>query len=196
MTKKRKTKKRMTFSLNNMLLLFEGVDKSGKTTLITKFRELSGMPVFKNLVKPTNDRFEIGRVNGVYIGAYQLACLGNEDYIFDRSHITEQVYSKVKRGYEPEEKYWSKWEEENKHRVFTVFVDTPSDILARRFKEDKEEYVNIEEIEDLQKMYKAYIEKSPLSLIYIEGKENKQRMLTQLVVQLQNLGIWTALRSR
>jgi len=182
-----------------MILLFEGLDKVGKSTLIRNFQDLSQMPVFKNPVKP--DKFSIfshGFVNGTYFGAYLAAKLSGRDMIFDRSHITEIAYAKVKRGYDPEEDYWLDWEEKNKHYVVVVYITAPLDTIKQRFKDDKEEYVVDEDIDAINTKYNEYLDpkRSPLSIIFIDGSLDRQRMLSQLVIQLQNLGFWSAVRNR
>lgn len=179
-----------------MLLLFEGLDKSGKSTLIRNFQDISHLPVFKNPIKPTKQMYKRGFCDGTYFGAYELARLANQDFIFDRSHITELAYAKVKRGYNPSMKYWLEWEEANKHRVVVVYIDAPLKTIKERFKSDKEEYVKEKEIELIAKKYEEYFKKSKVSLIYIDGSQDRQRMLSQLVIQLQNLNIWTSERNR
>lgn len=179
-----------------MLILFEGLDKSGKSTLIKNFQDISKLPVFKNDIKPTPAAFDRGMVNGIYYGAYKAADLSLGDTIFDRSHITELTYANVKRGYWPEEGFWLDWEEKNQHKVFTVYVDTPTELLIERFEKDKEEYVKVEEIEAIKKAYEEYFKKSKLSLVYVDGSLDRQRMLTYVVIQLQNLGVWSTMRHR
>jgi thymidylate kinase len=179
-----------------MIILFEGLDKSGKSTLIRNFQDMSGIPSFKNTVKPTAKLYDQGFVNGTYFGAYHAAKISNKDMIFDRSHITELAYAQVKRGYRPSLKTWLEWEELNSHWVVIVYVDSPLETIKERFKTDQEEYVKEEEIEAIAKRYENYFKKSKLSLVYIDGSLSKQRMLTQLVIQLQNLGIWTSMRNR
>ena len=178
------------------MILFEGIDKAGKSTLIRNFRDLSHMPTFKNPIKPTNKPYAKGFLDGTYFGAYELARLSEQDYIFDRSHITELAYAEVKRGYRPSSKFWLDWEEKNKHRVVVVFIDAPIATIKERFKTDKEEYVKEKEIQLIADKYEKYFKKSKLSLVYIDGSQDRQRMLSQLVIQLQNLGIWTSVKSR
>lgn len=179
-----------------MIILFEGIDKAGKSTLIRNFVDLSQMPVFKNPIKPPADIYSQGFVNGTYFGAYESARKSGRDMIFDRSHITEMVYSEVKRGYKPQLDFWLNWEEFNKHYVVVVFVDAKLELLKQRFKDDKEEYLVEADIEEIGKKYEEYFKASKLSLVYIDGSVDRQRMLTQLVIQLQNLGFWSNKRPR
>jgi thymidylate kinase len=179
-----------------MILLFEGVDKAGKSTLIKNFQDLSGMKSYKSPIKPTADLYDIGFINGQYYGTYNLARVSNQDFIFDRSHITELCYAEVKRGYKPQTKFWAEWEELNKHWVTVVFIDAPLETLERRFEEDKEEYLKKNEIKFIAEKYEEYFKTSKLNLIYIDGSRDRQGMLSQLVIQLNNLGLWTSVRNR
>jgi polyphosphate kinase 2 (PPK2 family) len=57
--KKRKTKEKRTY-FKKMLLLFEGVDKSGKSTLIKNFTANNYTPGWKNtVITPVSSTFSI-----------------------------------------------------------------------------------------------------------------------------------------
>ena len=179
-----------------MLILFEGVDKSGKTTLINNFVDLSKMQVFKSPIPPTAQLQARSFLNGYYSGLYAAVKKLGVDMIFDRSHITELAYAKIKRGYSPASGLWKAWAEENSHITVVVYVDTPTGTLKKRFVDDNEEYVKVREIDALKESYQKVMNKMDLSLVYIDGSKSKQNMLTQLVIQLSNLGVWTSKRSR
>ncbi len=179
-----------------MILLVEGVDCSGKSTLIKNFVDLSGMPVYKNTIKPTKASFDKGFVNGQYYGAYEALRKSNTDMIFDRSHLTEMAYAKIKRGYHPKKDFWYNYEEMNSHWMFIVYVDTPLDTVAERFEAEKEDYVKQSEIVGITEAYAKYLKYSKLGLIHINGALSRQRMLSQLVIQLNNLHVWTSRRQR
>ena len=179
-----------------MLILVEGTDCSGKSTLIKRFQDICHLNVFKNPIKPTAGLQERGFVNGTYFGAYNSAKLLRDDLIFDRSHITELVYAKIKRGYEPEKDFWNKWEEENSHYVVVVYVTASLDVLKERMKARGEDYISEEESVLITEAYDEYIKTSKLSTIFVDGTVSPQRMVTQLVIQLQNLGFWSSTRYR
>lgn len=149
-----------------MIVLIEGIDKSGKTTLIREIsRILPGSTVFKNKIKPGKGDLEIGRIAGIYQGAYQLANAGTKLILFDRSHITEIVYSYL-RGYESSSKItWNLIERELLQGAVIIYNYAPPSVIQRRFKEEKEEYLPTEEIEHILNRYEACLDSTTLPVL-------------------------------
>lgn len=165
-----------------MLILIEGVDCSGKTTLIQDLLGgISDSSVFKNNIKPEGKTlFSIGRTAGIYLGAYRLAQALKTDVIFDRSHITEIVYS-PRRGYQSLEYIdWPAIEEEMKSNACVIYVSAPKEIIERRFKEKGEDYIAEEEIEGLLIGFDEYIKGCKLPLIEISSLNSRYKNLVEV----------------
>ena len=171
-----------------MILLFEGCDKAGKSTLISDFRTFytrDGLiPVlFKNSIKPINSSdFERGKITGIYLGAYQLAQkLG--DCIFDRSHITEVVYSH-RRGYDALEKFdWKEFEAISPllKDAAIVYLSAPVEELKKRFDSDKEEMIEKSEISEILNRYNFYLETTSLPIIVLSSTDSREENLEKLL---------------
>lgn len=164
-----------------MILIFEGVDKAGKTTLIqnvTKLLLKKKISVFihKNTIKPGKNLNEYGRVvtrarmEGIYLGYYQAlsALPQNEVHILDRGHVTEQIYGKVKRRYTPGrekliESYFDKME-----KTMIIYCTADKKVIAARFKADKEDLTKVSEIETIKENYQSFFKKRP-RLHYFEA---------------------------
>ena len=167
-----------------MIILVEGIDKSGKTTFINTLKtHIPSTRIFKNAIKPGKGDVEIGRIAGVYQGAYQFAnMIKDKNFIvFDRSHITEIVYSYL-RGYESSEKIdWRKIEGELLKDAVIVYNYAPPSIISQRFKTDKEDYVREEEILNIITRYEAYLESTKIPYVTISSLDSVDSNLAKVV---------------
>lgn len=83
-----------------MIILVDGIDRVGKTTLVEKLSMELGYPVFKD-----DTRYSMSH-ESMALNSEKLNTLINaiekglvKDAIFDRFHWTEFIYGKVDRGY-------------------------------------------------------------------------------------------------
>lgn len=148
-----------------MLLLIEGCDKAGKSTIVRELRKTFPRSVqFKNMIKPEDrEQTTIGRIAGIYLGAYQFAKQIQErnntfHTIFDRGHITEIVYSH-RRGYESTKSIdWLRYERELlSSDTVLIYVSAPPTVIRERFETDKETYIDQAEIEGILERYEDYL---------------------------------------
>lgn len=97
----------------NNIIIVEGIDRVGKTTLVNKLVKELGyskfIPANANLsYRELNPRLaNIIETEKCYATLATLATLENIDYkiVFDRFHISEYVYGQVERGYTNNECY-------------------------------------------------------------------------------------------
>ena len=85
-----------------MVIIVEGIDRVGKTTLCKKISNLSGYKVFKKdretLSMDLSEEYKSYINYGDALGIVQLVNNGLvKDFIFDRFHWTEYVYSAIDR---------------------------------------------------------------------------------------------------
>lgn len=167
-----------------MLLLFEGVDKSGKSTLIENLIK-AGVRVsgyWKNPQKPKATQYWKGKIEGIYFGFYEATkAMGLQyPFIVDRSHITEAVYAKPKRKYTPA----SFLDYEKTMNAVVIYVDTPLETILERNKREKDDYVKSDEFSVLKKRYERYLKLTKLDVIRIDGSGSQEEMLQELIVKL------------
>jgi len=146
-----------------MLIIVEGCDKTGKTTLVEYLlKKLPKAYTFKYGDKPKDGSYlEREKVRNahwkmlsVYNYTFKDCCL-----ILDRFIPSEVVYSH-KRGYEArDDKDYieMKKEIERMGDVIIIHCRTDIDQIAKKFLEDGEEYAKTDEIKDLVKRYDEYL---------------------------------------
>lgn len=80
-----------------MIIVVEGIDRVGKTTLCKKLSEKTGYPIFKNqpVFREREQSTEIELMNQLVSIAEYTAV----DMILDRFHLSEFVYGYINRGY-------------------------------------------------------------------------------------------------
>lgn len=176
-----------------MILLFEGCDKAGKSTLLNDFCNYlidKSIPfdVFKNKIKPDGKKeLSIGRTMGIYLGAYQLASQNNGITLFDRSHLTEIVYSS-RRGYEALDYFeWLSFEEKQKDMLL-VYVSAPEGVLKKRFKEDDEDYISEDEIRTILNRFEIYLKTTKLPTLTLSSIDDRKMNIDALINFLQENG--------
>ena len=176
-----------------MILLFEGVDKSGKSTLLNDLcnyliSKERNFELFKNKIKPEGKKeFSIGRTAGIYLGAYQLASQNSHLSLFDRSHITEIVYSN-RRGYEALDYFdWLEFEEKQKDMLL-VYTSAPEGVIKKRFELDGEDYIAPEEIRSILNRFDIYLERTVLPTIKLSSLDAREANLEKLINFLQTNG--------
>lgn len=83
-----------------MIILVDGIDRTGKTTLVERLSMEFNYPVFKD-----DTRYSLSHEN-MALNSEKLNTLINviekglvKDAVFDRFHWTELIYGKVDRGY-------------------------------------------------------------------------------------------------
>jgi len=162
-----------------MLILVEGVDKSGKSTFIEGLQKATGYAVFKNPFKPRDaDRLTIGRVAGVYEGAYNMALsLDAFNVIFDRSHISETVYAPIKRDYYPSAfSCWPVIEKVLHGKALIFWVRTDREVIRKRLQQDQDEYLNMLDLEPVMSAYERWFsEECSLPLCQINGAQSRKK---------------------
>jgi thymidylate kinase len=142
-----------------MLIVVEGVDKSGKSTLVEKL--VKGLPqafLMKVGDRPKDnskdEKDKIKRLHWKMLRTY-VTHFRDSTLILDRSIISEIVYSKIKRGYEAgkdkEVKEMVKYLADLK--PFIIYCRTSIDETKLRMFEQEEDYLKMSEVEPLMIEY-------------------------------------------
>jgi len=155
-----------------MLILVEGCDKTGKSTLINGLKDkLPGAVVIKNPFKPERGPLF---VNGVYAGMYNSLRSHLDKHsvpiFIDRSHITELVYAKVLRGYDAREYFeWDEYETSLLEYSIVLYTYANVRTIKARFVTDKETYVEPSFISLLLDEYDEYFKHSNLRRLRLDS---------------------------
>lgn len=164
-----------------MNIIFEGIDKAGKSTLIRDVRDhfISPPVVFKITKKPI-DASGVPELVRVYQELFAQTRDPRNDqrhFIFDRSYPSELVYS-IKRGYDSMENEELRILDENLGRngkTVLVYCEADPETIARRFREDNEEYAQQSEIQTLLNRYETFLAKTAIPWIRINSTEDPQK---------------------
>lgn len=180
-----------------MRIIIEGVDKSGKSTLIEKMKNQFeyGMAI-KNMIKPRDaSEAETERIKRMYEEIEFLSShVGTEHvYILDRFYQSEIVYSILRGNDRLQDEDFMSWvklrEKANKRDTLLVLVETDAQTVAKRFKECNEDFVKEEQIEMLQKRYNQVFEMSTLPKIKLDttqiGIENSLGIIKKKLEEIQ-----------
>lgn len=134
------------------LIIFTGVDATGKSTIVKRISEEFNMPVI-HMDKVSSEE-EGKKLN------YEILNNVNEDTIMDRYYMEEVVYAVVYRDYKAgyledlEQLLLSKFD------VLIIYTFAKQSIIEERFKSRGESFTKIEDIKTLNKLYDDFLEKT------------------------------------
>lgn len=175
-----------------MIILFEGVDKTGKTTLSTRLA--TEYPRFEYR-KHSTMRSSIDALTACHNVLSEIKSTKN--YIFDRFYCpSDLVYGPIVGGYKISGWVSSQYREKIipwmlEHTVIVVLCSADKHTLAERFVRDQEEYANDTQICDLAIAYEQLILYQKLFpyVIHIDSTEtDSEEMYRQLLDGLRNMG--------
>ena len=183
-------------------IIIEGVDKSGKSTIIEKMKNQFeyGLAI-KNMIKPKDAlEEETGRIIDMYDQILRISSQSdlknpsnrNFTYILDRFYQSEIVYSILRGNDRFEEEGFMAvvdlWENKIAKDTLLVLLETDPAIVAERFKTCGEDYVKEGQIRMLQERYNRCFEMSKLPKIKLDttqlGVEKSLELIKQEIAKL------------
>lgn len=124
-----------------MIIIVEGIDRVGKTTLCNKLSGEFGIPIHKYKGIISYDKMSNAEETDKTLGLIQLLQETNADIIFDRSYLTDYVYGIIERKYDklPALAHFYMIDEvlENMKDVFLIYV-LPVDIKKSNYEHGKD----------------------------------------------------------
>lgn len=147
-----------------MNIIVEGVDGSGKSSLISNLEKLTG----RKVIKGSSFEISAGGADAMFEQSKQIL-LENEDVIIDRFFYSNIVYGKM-YGYPTMTK--EQYAELNnlvseRAVVYELVADT--DVIIKRINKRGDNMINVSDIEKIQKAYaEMWKECEPRNLIVIE----------------------------
>lgn len=159
-----------------MRIIVEGVDKSGKSTIIEKMKNQFEYGIaIKNMIKPRNtSKDETQRIKNIYEEIEVISSNINSEYIYilDRFYPSELVYSVLRGNDRLEDEKFLNWikimEKAMRHNTLLVLIETDAETIAERFKKCGEDFVREDQIKLLQERYNKVFEMSTLPKIKLD----------------------------
>ena len=175
-------------------IIIEGVDKSGKSTIIEKMKNQfeRGLAI-KNLIRPRDaSDEETRRMTDLYDHILRISSCPEVTYILDRFYQSEIVYSILRGNDRFEDANFMEivkdWEKYVAKDTLLVLLETDPAIIAERFRTCKEDYVKEEQIRMLQERYNRCFEMSKLPKIKLDttelGIEKSLELIKQEIAKL------------
>ena len=171
-----------------MLIIIEGVDKTGKSTL-TDFilKNMDRAFLLKIGDRPKDSSYvQRQKIKDYYWKVLNVYQYGFKDCVLllDRFFLSELVYS-YKRGYEASkdsEILMMKEElEKNGYDIVLIYCNTAIEKIAEKFATDKEDYAKIEDIKILQSRYEMFLSELKIRTIpYDYTVTSPQQVLNKL----------------
>lgn len=82
-----------------MVIIVEGIDRVGKTTLCNKINKEINFPIYKHVGNFVYSRMDNENETDKMIQLLQLCKITNSTIVFDRFHFTDYVYGVLERNY-------------------------------------------------------------------------------------------------
>jgi thymidylate kinase len=82
-----------------MVIIIEGIDRVGKTTLCNKLHEATGYEVYKHFGDFDYSKMDNDNETDKMLQMLEIARIGKANIIFDRFHCSDFVYGTIERKY-------------------------------------------------------------------------------------------------
>lgn len=152
-----------------LVIILEGTNKSGKTTLVNKIKEQFPGRNFQ-IIKCSQPEI-VGGINSAYTDYYkildEIESNPDKNYILDRFHFGSYVYGPIYRGmpdfgnnlfHKIEDRIW-------KLNYLFILAIADKSFLEQKFVEEKEEYAKVELIQKEIDLFKKTAKMSNLKII-------------------------------
>lgn len=174
-----------------MILILEGLDKSGKSSMTSDLLSFFYRAVtFKLFNKPTSlAPEELVKIKTAYSELFAQAKRLNNKHtvIFDRAYPSELVYS-IKRGYDAfdDPDWWALDERLSRlPNLFIIYCSAPDDVVAKRLITEKEEYMTAEEIPVLRSRYEQFVERTKIPVLGVDSTQPRDKNLASIIKELE-----------
>lgn len=162
-----------------MILILEGIDKAGKSTVIKDISEkiLPNSLVWKFKNKPINSQRD--EVNKCFIGYDELfhqavASHKKVPIVFDRAYPSELVYS-IKRQYDAffDLRFWD-LDKRLKDDAKIVYCHAPDEVLKKRFEETGETDLKYSEFPRILERYEQFLSKTAIPVLRVDTTKSRE----------------------
>lgn len=135
------------------MIILEGIDKTGKTTLANKLRDEYGYEIVKTSQPKKKEHPYVEYVR-------KILSIRTSRVVFDRLHLGELVYGPVKRGKSliDEKMLFNINSLLSLHGATIIYCHDKPEIIKERFSQEKEDYLQETDIETILKRYEEVIQ--------------------------------------
>lgn len=110
-----------------MLIIIEGIDRVGKTTLCNKVAKECCIPIYRHVGVRDFSKIKNSEETDKFKQIVNICTITNANIILDRFHLSDYVYGIIERGYDKKEALHNKQEVESymhniKAKVILVLV--------------------------------------------------------------------------
>lgn len=174
-----------------MIFLFEGVDKTGKTTLSTMFAEKMGFQYRKHSTMKSS-------VDAALAAQKVLVDLTtHKNYVFDRFYFpSDLIYGPIVGGYQHSWFIMALYKgmivpTMLEYDVVFIHCTASDEVLAERFIRDEEEYASVGQIQAIASEYRSFAKMGPFSkVITLDSTTTPtEELYNQLIAQLTAWGV-------
>ena len=161
------------------MIIIEGPDNSGKTTLINSLRK-QGLNNIVTTYHPKDNAINF------YINTSSVY----QNLIVERHYLSELVYSSFKKDRTKYSSYFQYIIESSILSYFPIilYLRPPIEEIYKNFKKEGDPYINESEIEHMVKLYDEIMNKSVLSVIkYDYTQDNLNKIFTKVLNEHNNL---------
>lgn len=157
-----------------MIIVVEGCDKTGKTSLCAELSRCTGVPVKK--FGPPSDRV---------LGEYFEAVDSGHDFVADRFHLGELVYAPIYRGYVPDPALVERLEDRLVARgALLVLMEDDVPAVVGRFRALREDFAREGDVVSILCNFAAAYERSRLAKVRLRWSadaEEQQRVVERVL---------------
>ena len=160
------------------IIIFEGVDCSGKSSLANKLSKKvkNGILIKSNYKPDSSNTSEIKKQYLKILLSINNSIWTQDEYIIlDRYHLSQVVYS-IMRGHDDLDDPWYNWFESNlclgKNDACLIWVDEPEHVIISRLNGRGDEHIKEEDVHMLRERYAKAYARSNLPKIKVDSNIN------------------------
>lgn len=160
-----------------MLIILEGNECCFKSTVAKKVSEVLKIPVIKG------SSFELSTVSNEQLFKNFINQAKLDNVCIDRSIYSNQTYATIYNDFTiltDEQRQYIENMIKDKAVVYYLFAD--DDVIKDRIRERGDDYVELEMISEINKLFAKNISKSPLKVVYYDTSEWTSDEIAQEII--------------